>query len=159
MAKNGTIQFKSDAPLELIEARSVKLKGVINAAEQTFAFSVPNNTFEGFNSALQREHFNENFMESTKFPNSSFAGKIIETIDFSADGTYNVRAKGKLLVHGVEPERIIKATLQIKKGVITVSSGFSVPLADHNLTIPKIVNQKIAEEIQVELNALLQPQS
>ena len=159
VAKTGTIQFKSEAPLELIEAHSAKLKGVINAAEQTFAFSVPNNTFEGFNSALQREHFNENYMESAKFPNSSFSGKIIETTDFSVDGTYNVRAKGKLLVHGVEQERIIKVTLQVKKGVISVVSNFTVPLADHNLTIPKIVNQKIAEEIQVEINAVLQPQS
>lgn len=159
VAKTGTISFKSDAPLELIEARSAKLKGVINTTEQTFAFSVTNNTFEGFNSALQREHFNENYMESEKFPNSSFSGKIIETIDFSAEGTYNVRAKGKLLVHGVEQERIIKATLQIKKSVISVNSAFIVPLADHNLTIPKIVNQKIAEEIQVEINAVLQPQS
>ncbi|MBK0402356.1 YceI family protein [Adhaeribacter sp. BT258] len=159
VAKTGNIQFKSEAPLELIEARSAKMKGVINTAEQTFAFSVPNNTFEGFNSALQREHFNENYMESNKFPNSSFTGKIIESIDFSVDGTHTVRAKGKLLVHGVEQERIIKATLQIKKGVISVSSNFTVPLADHNITIPKIVYQKIAEEIQVDLNAVLQPQS
>ncbi|MFC5269738.1 YceI family protein [Adhaeribacter terreus] len=159
ITKTGNIQFKSEAPLELIEARSAKMKGVINPAEQTFAFSVANNSFEGFNSALQREHFNENYMESNKFPNSSFSGKIIETIDFTVDGTHTVRAKGKLLVHGVEQERIIKATLQIKKGVISVSSSFTVPLADHNITIPKIVYQKIAEEIQVDLNAVLQPQS
>lgn len=157
--RTGTITFKSEAPLELIEAGSTKMKGVINPAEQTFAFSVPNNSFEGFNSALQREHFNENYMESARFPNSSFSGKIIEPIDFSADGTHQVRAKGKLLVHGVEQERIIKATLQIKKGVITVTSSFTVPLADHNISIPKIVYQKIAEEIQVELNAVLQPQA
>jgi len=159
VAKTGSIHFKSEAPLELIEATSAKLKGVINPAEQTFAFSVPNNTFEGFNSALQREHFNENYLESAKYPNCSFSGKIIEPVDYTADGTYNVRAKGKLLVHGVEKERIIKATLQIKKGVISVSSTFTVPLADHNITIPKIVYQKIAEEIQVDLDAVLQPQS
>jgi hypothetical protein len=159
VTKEGSIQFKSEAPLELIEARSVKMKGVINTAEQTFAFSVPNNSFEGFNSDLQREHFNENYMESTRFPNTSFTGKIIETIDFSSDGTHTVRAKGKLLVHGVEQERIIKATVQIRKGIISVSSNFTVPLADHNITIPKIVYQKIAEEIQVEINANLQPQS
>lgn len=159
VAKTGTIHFKSDAPLELIEATSTKMKGVINTSEQTFAFSVPNNTFEGFNSALQREHFNENYMESNKFLNSSFTGKIIETIDFTVDGTHSVRAKGKLLVHGVEQERIIKATIQIKKGVISVSSSFTVPLADHNISIPKIVYQKIAEEIQVDLNAVLQPQA
>jgi hypothetical protein len=159
LTKEGFIQFKSEAPLELIEATSRKLKGALNPEEQTFAFSVANNTFEGFNSALQREHFNENYMESVKYPTCNFSGKIIEDIDYTADGTYYVRAKGKLMVHGVEQERIIKATMQIKKGVISVSTNFTVPLADHNITIPKIVNQKIAEEIFVELNAVLQPQS
>lgn len=159
LTKEGTIHFKSEAPLELIEATSKKLKGALNPAEHTFAFSVANNSFEGFNSALQREHFNENYMESVKYPTCTFTGKIIEDIDYTADGTYNVRAKGKLAVHGVEQERIIKATMQIKKGVISVSSDFTVPLADHNITIPKIVNQKIAEEIFVDLNVVFQPQS
>ena len=159
LAKDATIHFKSDAPLELIEATSNKMKGVLKPADQTFAFSVPNNTFEGFNSALQREHFNENYMESNKYPNSTFTGKIIEDVPYDTDGTYTVRAKGKLNVHGMEQERIIKATLQIKKGTITITSNFTVPLADHNITIPKIVYQKIAEEISVTVNAVFLPQS
>src|SRR5688572_29911318 len=76
LTKEGTIHFKSEAPLELIEATSKKMKGALNPAEQTFAFSVANNSFEGFNSALQREHFNENYMESVKFPTCTFSGKI-----------------------------------------------------------------------------------
>lgn len=159
LAKDASIHFKSEAPLELIEATSTKMKGVLKPADQTFAFSVPNSSFEGFNSALQKEHFNENYMESAKYPASTFTGKIIEEIDYETDGTYTVRAKGKLNVHGVEQERIIKATLQIKKGSITVTSSFTVPLADHNITIPKIVYQKIAEEISVDINAVFQPQS
>ena len=158
IAKNASIHFRSDAPLELIEATSSKLKGVLNPEEQTFAFSVPNNTFEGFNSVLQREHFNENYMESAKYPTSTFTGKIIESIDYSTDGTHTVRAKCRFTVHGVEQERIIKATMQIRNGAFTVTSNFTVPLADHNITIPKIVYQKIAEEISVDINAVFQPQ-
>ncbi|NDK56637.1 YceI family protein [Pontibacter sp. BT213] len=156
--KEGRIHFKSEAPLELIEASSAKLKGLIKTDDQTFAFSVANESFEGFNSALQREHFNENYMESTRYPNCTFAGKIIEPVDFSKDGTYTVRAKGKLAVHGVEVERIIKSALTIKGGIITIQSEFIVPLQEHNITIPKIVYQKIAEEISVEINATLTPQ-
>lgn len=156
--KEGRIHFKSEAPLELIEASSTKLKGLIKTTDQTFAFSVANESFEGFNSALQREHFNENYMESTRYPNCTFSGKIIEPVDFTKDGTHTVRAKGKLSVHGVDVERIIKSTLTIKGGVINVQSSFIVPLQDHNITIPKIVYQKIAEEINVELNATLTPQ-
>lgn len=157
--KEGRIHFKSEAPLELIEASSTKLKGLIRIEDQTFAFSVANTSFEGFNSGLQREHFNENYMESTRFPNCTFSGKIIEPIDFTKDGLYTVRAKGKLSVHGVDVERIIKSSLTIKGNTVSVQSEFIVPLQDHNITIPKIVNQKIAEEINVTIDATLLPQN
>ncbi|MEJ8757162.1 YceI family protein [Pontibacter sp. H259] len=154
----GKIHFKSDAPLELIEASSTKLKGLIKTEDQTFAFSVANESFEGFNSALQREHFNENYMESNRYPNCTFSGKIIEPVDFTKNGMYSVRAKGKLSVHGVDVERIIKSTITIKDGEIKVNSSFIVPLQEHNITIPKVVYQKIAEEINVEISATLTPQ-
>ena len=154
----GRIHFKSEAPLELIEASSTKLKGLIKTEDQTFAFSVANESFKGFNSALQREHFNENYMESARFPNCTFSGKIIEPVDFTKNGTHTVRAKGKLSVHGIDVERIIKSTLTINNGEIKVQSSFIVPLQEHNITIPKVVYQKIAEEINVEINATLTPQ-
>ena len=112
-------------------------------------------TFEGFNSPLQREHFNENYMESKKYPKASFTGKIIEAIDFQKDGTYSIRAKGQLNIHGVEQERIIKSQLEVSGNKIKIQSTFSVPLSDHNITIPKIVYQKIAEEITITVDAEL----
>ena len=153
--ENGKINFKSEAPLEVISAKSGKLRGVIDTAKQTFAWSVEIKTFEGFNSPLQREHFNENYMESKKYPKASFSGKIIEKIDFQKNGTYSVRAKGQLNIHGVEQERIIKSQLEVSGGKLRVQASFTVPLADHNITIPKVVYQKIAEEIAITVNAEL----
>lgn len=153
--ENGKLSFKSDAPLEVIQAKSNKLRGAIDTAKQTFAWSVDIKTFEGFNSPLQREHFNENYMESKKYPKASFTGKIIENIDFKKNGTYSVRAKGQLTIHGVEQERIIKSQLEVDGNKLRVQSSFSVLLADHNITIPKVVYQKIAEEIAVTVNAEL----
>ncbi|MCC6462769.1 MAG: YceI family protein [Saprospiraceae bacterium] len=149
----GSIQFKSEAPLELIEARSTQLLGAINPANQTFAWSVDVLSFSGFNSTLQREHFNENYLESGRYPKATFAGKIIEKIDFEKDGVYSVRAKGKLNVHGVEQERIIKGQLERKGRKLHISASFSVPLTDHNITVPKIVYQKIAQEILITVDA------
>lgn len=151
--ENGRVRFKSTAPLEIIEASSEKLLGAIDPAGQTFAWTVDVLSFEGFNSSLQREHFNENYLESTRYPNASFSGKIIEKIDFDKDGTYAVRAKGKLRIHGVEQERIIKGRLEIRGGRVRVETVFTVPLSDHNISIPKIVHQKIAEEIEVTVEA------
>lgn len=153
--ENGKISFRSEATLEVVQARSNKLRGAIDPLGNTFAWSVETRSFEGFNSPLQREHFNENYMESGKYPRVSFAGKIIEKIDFRQDGVYTVRAKGKLTAHGIEQERIIRSELEISGGKLRVLARFTVPLADHNISIPQIVHQKIAEEISVTVDATL----
>lgn len=147
----GKVEFKSDAPLELIEAASDRLKGVIDSNKNAFAFSIQITSFQGFNSALQKEHFNEKFMESELHPEASFQGKIIEDIDYNEIGYYKVRAKGILSIHGVSQERIIRSDMHIEEGKITIDSDFKVLLADHRISIPKIVSQKISEEIQVHV--------
>jgi hypothetical protein len=152
-ASKSKIDFLSDAPLELIKASSENLRGMIDPEKRTFAFSISSESFKGFNSPLQQEHFYENYMETKTFPTSTFEGKIIEQIDFSTDGTYTIRAKGKLNIHGVEQERIIKIQLRISKGIVYADAVFTVLLADHNITIPKVVFQKIAEEIKVIVKA------
>lgn len=150
---SGTITFRSDAPLELIKASSNQLKGIFNAEKKQFAFTLNVNTFKGFNSPLQHEHFNENYLESNKFPRASFEGKIIEDVDLKKNGFYNIRAKGNLTVHGVSQERIIKCELTVKNNIVSIKSNFTVLLADHNITIPKVVNQKLASEIKIEVKA------
>lgn len=150
-SNGASVTFRSDAKLELIEAESVALKGIINTEKRTFAFSVPIASFEGFNSPLQRQHFNENYLESNLYKNATFTGKIIEKVNLTKNGTYTVRAKGKLKVHGVTKERIIKSRLTISDGVFKVESGFSILLSEHNIDIPKVVRQKITEEIQSTL--------
>ena len=148
----GMASFVSDAPLEIIKAQSNSLKGVISPAIKGFAFSVNITTFEGFNSDIQRTHFLENYMEQKKYPQATFSGKIIEDIPFDTPGTYIVRAKGDLEIHGIRKERIIKGTLIIKNGSAHIFANFSVPASDHGIAIPKIVKQKIAEEISVSID-------
>lgn len=154
---NGSIHFSSDAPQELIKADSKDLKGAIDAAGKTFSFKVQINTFVGFNSGLQQTHFNENYLESAKYPEASFKGKIIEDIDFKKDGRYEIRAKGILNIHGVAMERIIKSELIIRQGKMYIQSAFTVMLPDHNIPIPRIVKDKLAQEIKVEIKATLEP--
>ncbi|MFN8250800.1 MAG: YceI family protein [Ferruginibacter sp.] len=150
---NGSISFRSDAPLELIKAQSYELKGVVIPEKKQFAFIIAVKTFKGFNSPLQQEHFNENYLESNKYPTASFEGKIIEDIDLSKDGVFEVRSKGNLSIHGVTQERIIKSELTIKNKNISIRSNFTVLLADHNIPIPKVVHEKLASEIKVEVKA------
>jgi hypothetical protein len=150
--RNGQAGFLSDAPLEIIKASSKNLAGAINISDRSFSFLVPTKTFEGFNSSLQKTHFNEDYMETDKYPNSTFKGKIIEEVDLSVPGTYKVRAKGKMYIHGVENDRIVRCDLIVSEKKIDVTAAFTVFLADHNISIPSILNQKIAEEIKVEIS-------
>ncbi len=150
--RNGQASFQSDAPLEVIKASSKNLTGAINISDRSFSFLVPTKTFEGFNSSLQKTHFNEDYMETDTYPNSTFKGKIIEEIDLSVPGTYKVRAKGKMYIHGVENDRIVRCDLTVSEKKIDVTAAFTVFLADHNISIPSILNQKIAEEIKVEIS-------
>ena len=154
---SGKISFRSDAPLEVIRASSKDLIGLLDISKKNFSFKIDIHSFQGFNSPLQKEHFNENYMESDKYPDASFKGKIIEDIDLSADGNYELRAKGILTIHNVPQERIIKSDVTVKKNVITVNSSFTVLLSEHNIPIPKVVNQKLDNEIKVEVNTILEP--
>ena len=149
----GSIDFRSDAPMELIKASSRELKGIFDATKKQFAFSVFVRSFSGFNSPLQLEHFNENYLESDKYPRASFDGKIIEDVDLHNDGNYTIRAKGNLTIHGVVQERIIKCDLTVNNKVVTIRSHFTVLLADYNIPIPKVVHEKLASEIKVEVKA------
>lgn len=155
VCNNGRIDFVSDAPLELIKASNNKLSGVLNIKDRAFSFTVPVRAFDGFNSSLQRVHFNEDYMETELHPNSTFKGKIIEEVDLTVPGQYKVRAKGKLSIHGIEIDRIIRCDLDVKSDLINAEAAFTVFVADHNISIPSILNQKIATEIKVNVKLTL----
>lgn len=154
--QNGKAYFLSDAPLEMISASTNSLVGVLNIKDRQFSFSIPVSTFEGFNSSLQQTHFNEDYLETATYPNATFKGKIIEEVDLGVEGQYRVRAKGKLDIHGLDNDRIIRCDVSVEPGKIKVKAKFTVFLDNHDIKIPSIVNQKIAEEIQVEINFEMQ---
>lgn len=147
----GHVSFASDAPLELIEAENESVQGVIQVLDRSFAFRVLMKNFEGFNSATQKTHFNTNYLETDTYKYTMFEGKIIEEIDLTTPGTYQVRGKGKFTCHGIKQERIIRCKLIVRPDGMTITTDFTVLLEDHNIKIPSVVNQKIAEEIQLEL--------
>ena len=155
--ERSTVTFVSDAPLERIEAGTTHASGLLDIGARTFAVKIPVTTFDGFNSPLQREHFNENYMESTDHPNAVFQGRIIEAVDLAAAGAYKVRAKGMLTVHGVERERIVPCEVVVTSEGVRVTSQFDVLPADHDIRVPGIVKQKIAPAIKVKVDLLFRP--
>lgn len=147
----GLVDFWFDVFLEFIEVFFMELKGLINVEECIFVFLVFMFFFEGFNSLLQCVYFNENYMESKYYFNVIFFGKIIENINFMKDGFYMVRVKGQFNVYGIKWEWIICSELQVEEGQIEVYVNFIVLLVEYDISIFKIVYQKIVEEIVVEI--------
>lgn len=150
------VGFFSKTALEDIEAQSNTALAVLNTSTRELAFSITNTSF-AFKNKLMEEHFNEKYMESDKYPKSSFKGKINEAIDFSKDGSYDVTVTGKLNIHGVEVDRTISGKIIIKDGKIQLLSTFKVKNADHKIEIPTVVTEKISEELEVKVDALLAP--
>jgi hypothetical protein len=147
----GVASFYSKAPLEDIEASNKSLTGIINTTTNQIAIKVPIRSFK-FANGLMEEHFNENYMDSEKYPSASFSGKINENIDYTKNGTYKVTATGKLNVHGVEKERTLTGTLQIVDNKVVIDAEFIIALADHQIDVPTAVFTKIAEKIQVKVH-------
>lgn len=150
--KTAKISLYSKAPIEDIEATSNTGASVYNAATGDLVFSVDNRSFR-FEKSLMQEHFNENYMESDKYPRSTFKGKVYEHIDVAKDGTYPVNVSGILDVHGVKQQRTIPGTIIVKGGTLTMTSEFMVKCADHQIKIPTIVFHNIAESIKLNVSA------
>ena len=150
------VHFFSSASLEDIEATTQNGTSVITTSKNEFFFLVPIKSFT-FKSSLMQEHFNENYMESDKYADARFSGKVNEDIDWKKDGVNNVTVTGKLNIHGVEQDRTISGKVIIKNGTIQLISEFKVRNVDHNIQIPKLVVAKIAEAIEVKVDCILMP--
>jgi polyisoprenoid-binding protein YceI len=156
MTRTGKVTFFSSTPVENIEAFNNEVASVVDAGSGDVVFQVPIKSFK-FEKALMRDHFNENYMESDKFPKAEFKGKIagMENVNFGKDGTYNVKTVGKLTIHGVTKDVSLPGTVTVKGNSITANSKFSVRTADYNIDIPKVVEGKIAKSIEVTVNSVL----
>lgn len=155
-SKTVNISFYSSAPLEDIEAKTSNGTSVITTSKNDFFFLVPIKSFT-FKSSLMQEHFNENYLESDKYPDARFTGKVNEEIDWKKDGVYNVSVTGKLTVHGVEKNRTIQGTVTIKGGVISITSKFDISCKEHGIKIPSMMSEKIAETVAVTVNGTYAP--
>ena len=151
--KNGRISFFSKASLENISADNNQVISVLNIETGVLEFSVLNNAFH-FPKAKMEEDFNENYIESNKYPKSTFKGNITDISNISSlkDGSYQVNVNGDLMIHGVSKNIITPATITIKDGNISATSSFKILLKDYNIRIPTIVTNKIAENIEITVS-------
>jgi hypothetical protein len=156
IGEKSNLAFFSSTSLENIDAVNSSIKPLFNSKTGAFAMQARQTDFK-FKSSFMQEHYNENYMESEKFPFAVFIGKVNEVIDFTKDGVYEVSMTGKLSMHGVELPRVIKGTIAVKGDVITMDSKFDVKVADHNIKVPSLYVAKIAEVIEVTFHSDMLP--
>ena len=151
--RDGIVSFSSEAPLETIEATNHKATSVIDMETGRMEIAILVKAFQ-FEKALMQEHFNENYMESSKFPKALFKGTIqnLDAVNFDQDGEYEVDVTGDLTIHGVTQAVETKGTILIESGAITAQSAFTVEVSDYDIKIPAVVKDNIAKEVAIAVN-------
>jgi polyisoprenoid-binding protein YceI len=155
-ASSGYIRFYSEAPLENIEAINNKVKAAIDLSTGDLLFIVPIEEFV-FEKNLMQKHFNQQYMESDKFPDARFVGKIKDLNSITSEGLTEHEVTGELTIHGVTKTINEKAYLQLHDEYLSGSSKFKVRTADFDIKIPRILIMNIAEEIEVTVEVKFKP--
>jgi len=147
--KTGQIKFNASSPIE-------QIIGVNNQADSKMVdktgqiiFSVLIKSFK-FENQLMEDHFNENYLESSKIPKADFKGFItnISAIDFSKDGKYDITLNGNLTIHAVSQKVNASGTLTIAGGKPTITGNFKIKIKDFGIS-GLYIGDKIASEVEI----------
>jgi polyisoprenoid-binding protein YceI len=153
ITKNGKVSFFSKTDVENIDAVNNQAVSVINSQTGTVNFSLLVNGFL-FKKALMQEHFNENYMESAKYPKATFKGTITDMskVDFKKDGSYNVTVSGDLFIHNVTNKVTVPALIVVKGNTLSANASFKVNLDDYKVSVPSVVKNNISKTIELKVD-------
>lgn len=157
MTQTGTIEFFSEAALENIEAINNQVSAVLDSETGVMEVSLLMKAFS-FDKALMQHHFNDRYVESHKFPKSTFKGQIqdMANIELSAEPV-PVKIKGNLTLHGETNEVMADGTLQkTDDGQLHGTATFFVNLEAYKVEIPSGVRNKVAEDIEIKIKLELE---
>jgi hypothetical protein len=154
MCRNANVYFNADGPTEKIEAKNGQGASVLDPKTGNMMFMVTLKAFE-FEKALMQEHFNENYVESDKFPKADFKGVIQDfaKVNLSKNGVYPVKVAGKLTLHGVTNDVVADGSIEVKDGAVTGKSKFSIKCSDYKIEIPALVKDKVSNSVSIVVTA------
>jgi len=155
----GNVNFISKTKFEEFQATNKQVSAAISAEKGVLQFKVPVNSFQ-FEKDLMQQHFQENYMESATYPNSTFKGKINSEkgkVNFATDGSYKVVVDGALEMHGVSKDISVPGTITVKGGKVTLAADFTILCSDYNVKIPKNNMNQVSNSIDITVNCELSP--
>jgi polyisoprenoid-binding protein YceI len=147
-SKNATLSFLNKNKVENIEATNKSGTIAIDAKTGVIAFNVLIKSFT-FENALMQQHFNDNYMESGKFPKAEFKGTITNNaaVNYTVDGSYTAKVAGKLTMHGVTKDVTTNATITVKGGKVSASASLNFALKDY-----KISTEGVGSNVTLNIN-------
>ena len=150
MTRDGYIKFYSHTAIEDITAENKAVGSIINSGTGEVVITLKMTDFQ-FEKKLMQEHFNENYVESEKFPKATFKGFITDNnkIDYSKKGVYEVMVKGDMTIHGVTRQVSAAGTVEVIKDGIIAKTSFKLNPEDYDISIPGVVRNKIANEMEI----------
>lgn len=158
--KTGKINFDATSATspEKVTGINRSVTCVVDVKTGNMQFAALMKSFE-FERALMQEHFNENYVESEKFPKAEFKGTITDnvSVDYTKDGTHTVKVKGKLTMHGETRDVETTGKIIIQGGKINTAADFAVELADYKVSIPGLVADKVSKTAKIIVNCSLEP--
>jgi len=156
--KTGKISFYSKTSAENIEAVNKSVVAVLDSKTSDLQFAVFMKGFE-FKKALMQEDFNRDYVESSKFPKAEFKGQVTNNseINYTTDGNYTAKVKGKLTIHGETKDIETTGTISVKGGKVQVQSVFNIQIADYKIVIRKLYKDNISSSIKVTVDCSLEP--
>ncbi len=149
ISTSSNVHFFSSAPLEDIEATNKTARSVIDLTNGDLAFIIKVKDFQ-FEKSLMQEHFNENYLESEKYPEARFLGKLNNWT--KKEGSQNISATGEFEIHGIKQKAEVKGTINYANDQVSIESVFVIQLKDYKVKIPKAVFYNIAEKVEVTVN-------
>ena len=156
MTKTGSLKFEASVEsFEEIAAENKNTSAILESATGEIAVLTLVKGFR-FKIALMEEHFNENYIESDKFPKATFKGKV-EDFDVaklsSASGMFKI--SGDLTLHGKTKKVTTNAKISKSGDKITITGNFEAKPEDFDIEIPKLVSKKVADKVKITFNLLL----
>lgn len=148
--RGGYASFFSSAPMEDIKAESEQVVSILDVKEGKIVASMLMRSFK-FRKALMQEHFNENYVESSKYPKASFTGRVtnIDELDLENDGKYTLDVTGEITLHGVTRPLSVKAEATVSNGSVQAKAVFPLRVKDFEIQVPRLVVNNIAEVVEV----------
>ena len=160
LTRTGKIEFHAGTSVEDVDAVNNEVTSLVNTKTGEIAFNVLIKSFH-FKRALMEEHFNENYLESSKIPKATFKGFItnLSSVNLAKDGTYKATVDGELTLHGVTQKVSIPATVTVGGAKIRGQGSFKIKPEDYKIVIPSLVQDKVAKVVDVIVDCLYEPKN